>query len=241
MWSNEEIKYINKYINDIKEFYYKYSYLPYLTTLIDNPKLENALKFEKRYLLEHFQLSPSIFWEFSRITQGIQMAEFQYVIDRLKENAIVPDNIIEFSELPNQHIIQQAIFKIYSLNKPIFMIVPIAFFTDMHKWGMRYDSPHQIVWEGGHAFFKIFDQKINIIWSNKFVKLNEIIIGNKRESKWYYKPDEKTGERLTVKFESDNLDTILILKAVFKYHTPQPREISIIKFPSEFCEFPPKK
>ena len=118
------------------------------------------------------------------------------------------------------------------------MIVPISFFVNIHNWGTRYTNkrPALIEYIKGDAYYKYFGGKMKILWSNKYIKLNEIIIGSKDDSIWEYQPDINSNERITIKFEPDGIDGILFINEVFKYIPPSPENISIIKFPPELCD-----
>lgn len=219
---------IEKYTKDILDYYYKSSRVQFLTTV----KKVNEIT-EPKYIGHKIQLKPDLFepnvyYEFSRLIQGMQMAEFQKIIDELNKKK---NHYVKHNKLPNKEIIDSAIDKIDTYSNPDFMIVPIAFFTDMHKWGMPIESKYHILtYKNHHPQYDYLGNKILILWSNKFINLNNIIIGRKEDSEWQYIPDKQTNNRLTVRFQEDYT---LFLQTIFKYIPPHPEEISIIEFPEE--------
>jgi hypothetical protein len=63
------------------------------------------------------------------------------------------------------------------------------------KWG---DGESHFVWENG--------KELRIRWSNKYAPLDCFILIDPLATRWYVKPDAKTGDRLTAVFVEDEKD-----------------------------------
>jgi len=234
MFSRNENIIIEKYTQDIKRYYYDHNILDHLTIIEENPNIIDPKQIAIKISLPFDMFEENVYVEFSRIIQGMQMTEFQYVIDELQKGKI---NYIEYNVPPNKKIIDEAILLLPQYKQVDYMIVPISFFMDMHKWGMPIDSLYHIItYDNNYPYYNILGEKIKILWSNKFIKLNNIIIGSKNDNLWQYKPDDATNERLTVNFSKENNKNILLLKTIFKFIPANPEYISIIKFPEELIK-----
>jgi len=233
MWYENEVK---RYTNEILEFYYDNNRVNHLSLVQKEDELLDALQIAKKIILPFIE--KNVYIVLSPLVQGIQMTEFQYIINQLKEKG--KDNL-KSDKLPDRKIIENGIQKLLPFTKPDFMIVPIGFFVDMHRWGIPMtDSYHIIKYQDKYPFYHFREERLKIIWSNKFVNLNEIIIGNKEHSLWQYKADEETDERITIKFERGLEGETLLLKTVFKYTPPYSENISIIEFPEELTKLEKK-
>ena len=93
-------------------------------------------------------------------------------------------------------------------------------------------TPKIIYESGGQPYYIFGKYKIKILWTNKFIKLNKIILGNKNDSKWEFKQDEITGGRLTIKFSRNGNDSLL-LSTAFKFHPPSTNKVYFIGFTNE--------
>ena len=231
MWYEEDIK---RYTSEIKEFYYNNNIVDHLSIVEKKYEIPNALQIARKFILPF--IDKNIYLVLSPFVQGIQMAEFQYIIDQLKKSG---RHNIKSNKLPDRELIENAILKIPPYSKSSFMIVPVAFFVEMHRWGMVPTNSHHFIRyeEDRMPYYHFREEKIKIIWSNKFINLNEIIIGSKMDSLWQYKPDKEKDERITIKFETTPEGETLLLKTVFRYTPPPTEYISIIEFPEELAEF----
>jgi len=237
MWSEDELVSIKKYKNELLTYYRNNSRLKYLTQVIKNNTLIDYETFGKRYVLPNFRLEPNTYWVLSRFLQGLAMGEFQYIIntlinlDKNKKQTIITD------KLPNDDVIESAIEKLDDYIKPNYMIVPINFFVSMHDWGMKLtEKYHFINYRNGVASYNSSKGELIIVWSNKFIKLNQIIIGDKNRSSWLYLPDTETDDEITINFEPDAIDATLFLQERFRYMPPHNDEISIVEFPEELTK-----
>jgi hypothetical protein len=235
MWSDFEESQIRKYTKELLKSYYEDSRLESLTTVRKNEYLTDALTLGKRIILPQFE--ENVIMIQTPLIQGLQLGEFQYIIDALNKSSV---NVQEYKDLPNREIIDEVHSKLLH-SRPDFMIIPISFFVDVHNWGMRLDGSTGLsvmTYRGRSAYYDVGGDRMRILWSNKFVRLNEIIIGSKSDSLWQYRPDESTGERVTIRFEREKAtsEPTLLLKTVFKYTPPPPENVSIIRFPPELTE-----
>jgi len=125
---------------------------------------------------------------------------------------------------------------------PDFMLVPISFFVDMHDWGMNlnYPSGGTISYDKRQIYYNYLGKRCRIIWSNKFLNLSEIIIGNSMNSLWRYRPDEYNGKRVTIRITPKGMDGVLLVKTDFEYHPPLSDEVSIISFPDNLTKIKEK-
>jgi len=235
MWSDFEKSEIERYTKELLEFYYRESRLESLTTIRKNEQLTDALMLAKKVNLP--QIRKGVIIGLTSLIQGLQLGEFQYIIDTLNK---ADANVQEYKRLPNREIIDEARYKL-SYNRPDFIIIPVRFFVHIHNWGMPLPGSagrSVIAYENHGAYYHVGGDRMKILWSNKFIRLNEIIIGSKNEGLWEYRPDESTGERVTVRFDKEwpMAEPTLLLKTVFRYTPPPPERVSIIRFPPELTE-----
>jgi hypothetical protein len=234
MWSKDELSSIKKYKTELLTYYKNNSRLKYLTQVVKNDKLNDYESIGKKYLLPNFRLEPNTYWVLSSFIQGLAMGEFQYIINSLISLDKNQQQTIKYNKLPNNDIIENALEKLDDYMEPNYMIVPINFFVDMHNWGMKLIGEHYIInYKNEAASYNSSRGELKIIWSNKFINLNQIIIGDKNRSSWQYIPDSETGDEITIEFEPEISDAKLFLQERFKYLPPYNDEISIIEFPKE--------
>jgi len=229
MLFNDNIDLIQKYTDEMLDYYKKYTLLEYLTTLKPVQEISDPLYLSKKIIIPKEILNGLAIGLFSNFIRSIQMGEFQYIIDQLRNYKI---NEFYSEEFPDRKMINNGINMLLKNTKPDFMIVPIEFFVDMHHWGMRFDLgyPPVLKYDETLPIYHYRDHMLKIMWSNKFINLKEIIIGNNSDSEWLYKPDKHTNERITIEFEREIGDDVLLTQTIFKYIPPYPECISIIRF-----------
>lgn len=235
MWSEQEIELTQKYSEEIRQIYNESSVVPHLARLRreDNPQAPGFLQIGKKFII------PRDFFEVGHIiivrpfAEFVKLSEFQYAIDVLRE---IPDEPISSENPPDGEMINDAIAATPELVEPDYIIIPIAFFVDLHT--MSRASRYPIIqYKNGQAYYNYAGRNLHVLWSNKYISLNEIIIGNSRDSLWLFKSDNG-GNRLTVEFffEEPETNPILLVQTIFRFHPPPAGRICVIKFPESLCE-----
>lgn len=227
MWYKNDINILSNYITKMINNFKTSSVVPSICTMIKNNEIKNALKFSKKYDLG--KMNPNTFYSFSRLVQSITWGEFNYIVDQLKKSS----SYIQEYKMPDKNIINTSISKIIGV-KPDIMIVPVDFFVNMHQWGMKYEedgTPPVIKYEDKIPYYYYDDEtKLRIIWANKAININEIIISKKENNIWEYKTYSETNERIYFNFEH-NIDTdYLFYESLFKYYPPKDDKIFCIKY-----------
>ena len=234
MWNEREEDLIQRYSEEIQQQYYQSSRIPLLATMRREPDAQapHFLKFARR-----FRIPREFFWDGRIIivrpfADFIVYSEYQYFIDVLKETS---DNRTMSETTPDIEMINSAIGSISGLTGPDFILIPIAFFVSLHALN-RASGLSIIEYDRGHAYYNYADRRLRILWSNKFINLNEIIIGNSRNGLWLFK-SANADNRLTVRFDLDETgaDAILLVQTVFRYHPPSSENVSVIEFPESLC------
>jgi len=234
MWSEREEQLIQEYSEEIRRLYHERSKVPLLADLQKECALEapNFLKIGKKFIIprKYFVGHRIIVHPF---VDFVVLSEYQYLINTLKETSA---NHIRSNTSPNKEMIDKAISEISEFTEPNYMVVPIAFYVMFHEWSRDSKLPC-VDYYKGQAHYSYAGKKLRILWSNKFIHLNEIIIGNSRDGKWYFKP-ANGNERLTVKFyfEEQLSDPVLLVQTVFRFQSPSPKKVYVIEFPAEIFQ-----
>ena len=161
------------------------------------------------------------------------LSEYQYLIDVLGETS---RHRIHSEKPPDKEMIDDAVRTVSSLTEPDYIIAPIAFYVGLHALSRSSRFP-VIQYEEGQAYYNYAKRRLRILWSNKFIRLNELIIGNSRDSLWLFKSSNGAG-RLTVQFyfEEPEPNPILLVQTVFRFRPPSPERMYVIKFPGKLCK-----
>jgi len=234
MWNEREEGLIQRYREEIRQQYSQGSKVRLLTTLRREPDAQASdfLKIARRFKI------PRDFFEEDHIiivrpfSDFVELSEYQFIIDELKEAS---RNRSRYETLPTVEMIDHAIRSISGLTQPDFIIIPIAFYVDLHQKSRNSRLP-VIQYEDRQTYYNHGFGRCRVLWSNKFINLNEIIIGNSQDSEWLFK--SANGEnRLTVEFHPDDspLNIILLVQTVFRFHPPPPERIAVIEFPENLC------
>jgi hypothetical protein len=233
MWSEREKQLIQRYSKEIREEYYKRSRVPLLATIRREPNAQapNFLKLGRRFII------PREFFEESHViivhpfAEFIELSEYQYLIDTLRETSV---HHVQSNTPPDEKIMDDAIRKISGFTEPNYIIIPIAFYVDLHVLSRASRFPI-IQYENGQAYYNLAGKRLRILWSNKFIHLNEIIIGNSEDGLWLYKSADDN--RLTVRFyfEEHEVNPMLLVQTVFRFEPPPSEKIFVIKFPEHLC------
>ena len=226
MPSKEEL--FQRYSQEILHAYNESSRIPKLTTIerIDTSQLPGFEKFAKKFLIpsEYFLESQVIIVR--PFADFVTLSEFQYIIDTLNQISAIR---IERDNPPDGTLIDQAIERI-SYVQPDFIIIPVRFFVILNR--QNFSNDPIIRFENGNQYYINRGQRLKILWSNKYIKLNEIIIGSSNDSCWLYK--SANDERLRVEFTDEGgFKYQLLIETIFKYRPPMPPNVAIIQFPEE--------
>lgn len=234
MWSERERQLIQKYSEEIRQQYNQGSRVPLLATpqREPSPQAHGFLKFGRRFIIprEHFREGVLIIVR--PFADGIELSEYQYLIDTLRQTS---SQHTRSERSPDREMINNAIERVLGSTRPNYMIVPIAFFVDLHNWDTTLGSSI-IQYQNGHAYYTYAEQRLRVLWSNKFISLNEIIIGSSRDGLWLFR-SANGDERLTARFyfEEEEPNPILLVQTVFRFQPPAPEQISVIDFPERLC------
>lgn len=225
---------VSRYIQEIRRIYREKSRVPLLSRIQieTNPNAPNFQKIGKRFVIPHEYFEPGHHIIVHPFAEFMVLSEFQYVIDTLRETVNADT---ESNSPPDMSMIDSAVTSMFARRpRPAdYIIVPIAFYVDLHKW-VRPSRRPVIYYEDRQACYSYLEMRLRLLWSNKFINLNEIIVGNSHDSLWRYKPSDKN-EMLTVDFSFDELDPILRVQQVFKFEPPSPENIFVIRFSEDLC------
>jgi len=236
MPSSREEKLIQEYSTEIQRLYQERSIIHYLTTVKRelNSEAPDFLKIGRRFII------PRTFFEEGHhiivhpFADFIELSEYQYIIDTLKKEFYTFNEAsthdIKSNDLPNKKFLDDAINDIRDFTEPNYMIVPIAFY--LHFYQLSRDTKKPCInFDSGTAYYEYERKRLRILWSNKFIRLNEIIIGNSRDSLWLFK-SANGDERLTVKidFNDTSADPTLLVQTVFRFQSPKHGKVNILRF-----------
>jgi len=233
MLSNREQASLQKYIDEIHLRYNQKSVVPYLTTVREetNSSAPNFIKIGRRFKIPREYLEEDhiiIVYPFARF---VELSEYQYIIDILRKTSTVKACS---DAKPTIELIDRAIARIWNTTIPNYIIIPIAFYVDLHMVSRSSNIPI-IHYEGRNAFYRYRNRRLRVFWSNKYISLNEIIIGSSGDSQWLFKPADG-GSRMTVKFFTEDAENLMLLvKTVFRFIPPQPERLSTVEFPEKLC------
>jgi hypothetical protein len=234
MWSEREKQLIQRYYEEIRQEYYKRSRVPLLATLRreSDAKAPNFLKLGKKFIIPRELFEESHVIIVHPFAEFIELSEYQFLIDTLRKTSI---HHVQSKTAPNQKIIDNAIIRISGYTEPDYIIIPIAFYVDLHALSRASRFP-TIQYENGQAYYNFAGKRLRILWSNKFINLNEIIIGSSKDGLWLYKSFDGN-DRLTVRFyfEEPEINPILLVQTVFRFLPPSREKISVIEFPENLC------
>lgn len=222
-----------KYTQEIHQTYRENSLVPVLTTIQkeEDTQALGFVKIGKRFLVpqEFFEVNHVIIMR--PFADFIELSEYQYIIDTMKETH---HTHARCRQSPDYQIINEAIETIIGITEPNFIILPLAFFVSLHEGSRRPDGPPIRYDNDRHPYYVDNGSRLRILWSNKYIKLNEMIIGNSRDSLWLFKSNDD--ERLKVEFvDVEQGDVTLLVETVFRYQPPPPDRLSVTEFPEELC------
>jgi hypothetical protein len=100
---------------------------------------------------------------------------------------------------------QQALEELVMGLSPIVLFTPVEKYVEIASWMHRGEGV--IRWRPGGASFVLEDgRELRIIWSNKYAPLDRFIMADPSASRWLFKPDPQTHDRLTVMFVENARD-----------------------------------
>lgn len=236
MWSEREKKLIQEYCEEIRSGYRSESKVPLLATLRrePNPHAPNFLKIGKKFEIPKEFFEPGHRIIVRPFADFVALSEYQFLIDMLKN---VSTHHIQSDNLPNMEMVDEAVRAICEFTRPDYIIVPIAFYMDFHQWSRVSGKIPCINYDNRQAYYRYGGIHLRVLWSNKFIRLNEIIIGNSRDGEWLFK-SANGDERLTVRFyfEQQHANPILLVQTVFRFRPPAPQEIYVIEFSEDLLQ-----
>lgn len=226
---------IQRYAQEIHQLYEDKSKIPFMTQTREerDPRAHGFLRIEKRFRIPREHLADDVIMVTYPFAETIVYSEFRYLIDRLSAISSIRT---EYSHIPDRITIDQAISRVLDHSIPDFIVIPIDFYVDLHRWATQLPNP-VIQYDGPNAYYLQSNCRLRILWSNKFVRLNSIIIGSLNDSIWNFIRGNDN-RRLTVEFEENGDETLLLVQTRFRYDEPQPDQVSIIDFPSELLRQP---
>jgi len=233
VWSDRERELVLKYCEEIRQTYKEMSHVPVIAVV--RKELEaQALGFEKiakRFLMPREFFEPNHVIMVRSFADFVELSEFQYMIYRLKQ---VSNRRTQLNTPPTYQMIDAAIEAICGLTNPNYIIIPIAFFVELHM-ATRPSGLRLIQFERHDSFYAFGNLRLRIMWSNKYIKLNEIIVGSSDDSLWLFKSD--SDERLKVDFAEEGQDNVaLLVETIFRFSPPQADRVSVMEFPENLCQ-----
>lgn len=106
--------------------------------------------------------------------------------------------------------------------RPNRIFLPIEYFHEVIEW--NHSSERTIAQYGGQygsvtdSIYIDSSMILKVIYSNKYIPLDRVIITSKEANKWEFRPDAETNGRLTAKFNwdmNDPVNTSLLVRTVF--------------------------
>lgn len=235
MWSERELELTRKYTEEIRQQYNKGSIVPLLANVRreTDAQAPDFFKFARRFIIPRELFDEGHIIIVRPFADFVVHSEYQHFIDVLKETSV---NRPISETAPDIEMIDSAIESISNLTQPNFIIIPIAFYVSLHALSRAARQP-VINYENGQQFYDCISGRLRILWSNKFINLREIIVGNSRDSSWLFK-SANGNERLTAEFylEDPRTNPILLVQTVFRFLPPPAERIRVIEFPQDLCE-----
>jgi len=229
-----------KYSKEIHEEYERNSRIPFLSRIQveTNLRAPDFIKFERRFVIPRDLFEPDHLIIVRPFAESIVLSEFQYIIDALRQASPAR---CKSKTLPNKDTVDNAVSDLLSLTTPNYMIIPIAFNVELTLASLRtkFRAVPFIEYAKGGEYFNYAGNRLRILWSNKYIKLNEIIIGNSKDSQWLFKSEKHAhDDRLRVRFEvnQEDPDPTLLIQTIFKYVPPMQEKVYVISYPAEMCE-----
>ena len=235
MLSVREKELAKKYSDEILQIYNDNSPVPLLAVprKEDDSQASGFIKIAKKFLMPREYFEPNQVVIMRPFADFVELSEFQYLIDILKQTE---GKHAEASQNPNQNLINASIEAISSLTQPNYIIIPIAFYVSLHMESRGRGHPLIDYGRSSQGYYVGGRSRLRILWSNKYIKLNQKIIGSNRDGQWLYKSD--SNERLRVEFElNEPTNLTLLVETIFKYRPPSPDKVSVIDFPADLCKF----
>jgi hypothetical protein len=235
MWTEREKELIQKYAEEIRHQYNQWSRVPFLakTRKETNTDAPDFLKIERRFRIPRDAFEENHLLVVRPFAETIELSEYQYIIDVLKNLPTIP---LQASIIPSKEMLDNAINELLNTTVPDYIIIPLAFMVDLSMASLRLKFPF-IEYKDGNEYYTYEGKRLHILWSNKFITLNEIIIGCSKDSIWFFKAVDDD-ERLNVRFDLPNheLNPVLLIQTIFRFCPPPDAMIRVIKFPKSICE-----
>jgi len=224
---------LSEYEKQIISSYQNYSIVPYackavkVSTGSDLGKffrLGNRLKIERDILLNE---SHSVF--LGNLGISVAHEETKTIVKDIAKSAAVEKLDVPASEYYLTAAIMSQIERGFN---PRFIFVPIDYFLDVWKWSSERFRRVNFDGQGGYEWVIDNNIKLRIKYSNKYTPFDNFIIVDPVYNEWRYRPDSKTGGRLTASFE-DKLDPdnlFLNVHTLFKFDVTESDANLVLKF-----------
>lgn len=223
-----------KYAQEIRNAYYENSRIPVLATIRreENIRSPDFLKIGKEFLIPEEFFDPDHVIITRPFADFVELSEFQYIIGVLNQTS---DRKTQCCHVPDYSTINSAIEAISGITTPDFIVIPIAFFVGLHSGSVGSGAASVRYESDNHPYYVGSGSRLRILWSNKYIKLNEILIGSSRDSFWLFKSNDD--DRLWVEFKDLRQTKVsLLVETKFKYLPPPADKISVVEFPDRLCQ-----
>lgn len=184
-------------------------------------------QFAGKYLIERSHITdPSHFLILNELGTSLANSETKFLIKQFTTNTKTEIDTFSVEK------IKEKMFEIKSKEYfPNMVFIPINYFHDVYDW----NKVHKPYGSAGSIFDRLYfdrDNSLQVKYSNKKIKFNDIIITSKEVNHWSYRPDKETQERIKAKFDWDMNDTensLLLVKTVFKFSNENKEGNAVIK------------
>lgn len=223
---------LRKYEQQILKAYKSYSILPNACRLIEVPKKYEEGKFEM--FAHRLEIKKELLYNDANVfmvdSLGTDMAhvEIKHILKEISKTA--KPKVIH-SEVTRDLLIQQILEHYAKGFNPKFIFVPIDYYMDVWKWTLEGLGRGKSV-TAGYEWYIHDNIRLKIKYSNKRTPFNHFIISDKSFNEWKFRPDPKTGERLTARYDTDShrINAYLNLKTVFNFTITDPEANLVLKF-----------
>lgn len=166
---------------------------------------------------------------FEQEADNLVLGEKKHLVDSIIANKnIVPQHLDELS----YDSLVDAIRAKFSISKPSVIYMPLALSRKVRLEWNRKGKSFLIT----HNYFRIiapdYDENPLLVWSNKYMPFNSIIVANKTFGQWVARPNRK--ERVKVNF--NEASTVLSVYSTFHFSLLKPEEVLRIDLNPEDLE-----
>jgi len=174
-------------------------------------------QFAKRFLIERQHITDEThFLIFDNFGSGVARSELNYLIHELNQNS----QTTNIPEVTLANIREQVEVMHNNGHTPNVIFMPIEYYHTIHEWNMQPFQEGLIDRNLGDSLVVNRNAILKVIFSNKYVPFENVIITSRENNLWEYRADERTDSRLTAKMDwelEDPINAILLVKTVFNY------------------------